>query len=344
MQRSIILLSVLLGLFFGPGAAPAPAQSTPEQCLILATTSVTTLRDHAFFLACGDAEMTVFPISTPGAEARQYTVAPHGEQIFYVERRYEDAPGDKVHISDVLIQVTLPERSQHTIYTFDQVYRPDEQWLTLEGWSPDGSTLVFSTPDMIYAFYPGLNAITPWDGALDSLMWDTSPAPPDDLRGSRIAWSLDGDWIAYEAPHPQDPTDIDPLYQIFKRRADGSDVHQLTDLEHGAFSPAWSPDGDWIAFADGNNIDTVGYGLSRIRPDGSGYAQITERLNDGYPQWSPDGQWISFISMKRPLSALNHCYRVRPDGTDLQQIGEIGMGNSDAVSCGPWIVPNDANR
>ncbi|HLH54505.1 MAG TPA: hypothetical protein VKY92_12895, partial [Verrucomicrobiae bacterium] len=63
--------------------------------------------------------------------------------------------------------------------------------------------------------------------------------------------------------------------------------------------PAWSPDGKWLVFADGNNNNTAfspdsGTNLWIVRGDGSGLNQITS-LNDGsngFPHgalWSPSG-------------------------------------------------------
>ena len=36
--------------------------------------------------------------------------------------------------------------------------------------------------------------------------------------------------------------------EIFVMDADGTDVRQLTDNDHGDWDPSWSPDGDHIAF------------------------------------------------------------------------------------------------
>ena len=66
----------------------------------------------------------------------------------------------------------------------------------------------------------------------------------------------------------------------------------------GASWPAWSPDGDWLAFADGNNANSAfsgdgGTNLWVVRSDGSDLNQITG-FSDGinhFPHgaiWSPD--------------------------------------------------------
>jgi predicted secreted protein len=67
----------------------------------------------------------------------------------------------------------------------------------------------------------------------------------------------------------------------------------------GASWPAWSPDGQWLAFADGNNAATAftadgGTNLYVVHPDGTGLNRISG-FSDGtnrFPHgalWSPDG-------------------------------------------------------
>ncbi|GEM_PF-1295483 len=52
-----------------------------------------------------------------------------------------------------------------------------------------------------------------------------------------ISWSPDGQWILAEIGS-----------QIYKMRADGSDITQMTTTPNGATSPQWSPDGTQISF------------------------------------------------------------------------------------------------
>jgi Tol biopolymer transport system component len=74
----------------------------------------------------------------------------------------------------------------------------------------------------------------------------------------------------------------------------GGSAMQITDVFGDCRQPAWSPDGDLIAFQsyrDGN------YHLWTIRKDGSGLQQRTfGAYDDREPHWSPDGKSLVFSS------------------------------------------------
>ena len=61
------------------------------------------------------------------------------------------------------------------------------------------------------------------------------------------------------------------------------------------WAPAWSPDGNWLAFArstDGRRS----FHVYVMRADGSGVRQLTHGRFDESPAWSPDGRWIAYAS------------------------------------------------
>lgn len=69
-----------------------------------------------------------------------------------------------------------------------------------------------------------------------------------DLGG--LNWSRDGQTIAFSIPTPSGK--IRSWYEIYTVKADGSELKQVTQATTDAAAPAWSPDGQKIAYIQGD--------------------------------------------------------------------------------------------
>jgi len=156
-------------------------------------------------------------------------------------------------------------------------------------YSPDGSQLLYATDK---------------DEADPANQQDIWVMPSSGGPGTRLTrgindresrgWSPDGTRIVTQ-------TVKNGVGQLVVLNADGSGLRQITDFPagtprfapggifpvmSGAVTPAWSPAGDWIAFASNHEGQ---YEVYRIRPDGTGIARIT---NSPEPElsvgWGPD--------------------------------------------------------
>jgi Tol biopolymer transport system component len=83
--------------------------------------------------------------------------------------------------------------------------------------------------------------------------------------------------------------------------------------------PAWSPDGERIAYVSTKDGETAIYVVALA---GGKITRLTRGGGwNGNPTWSPDGQWIMFDSSRDgPNAGARSLFVVRPDGTDLRRI------------------------
>ncbi|MGW8265302.1 MAG: prolyl oligopeptidase family serine peptidase [Longimicrobiales bacterium] len=83
---------------------------------------------------------------------------------------------------------------------------------------------------------------------------------------------------------------------------------QITSGDFDAGSPAWSPDGDKVAFVanrtenpDGNANTDIWVVDAANTDSGATLIQVTTNEgSDGQPAWSPDGQWIAHVTSREP--------------------------------------------
>ena len=79
---------------------------------------------------------------------------------------------------------------------------------------------------------------------------------------------------------------------VYLMKPDGTDRRCLVDTAGPDTSPAWSPDGRWVAFQGGTAEQQD---LFVVRADGTGLRQLTDTPDwEQRPVWSPDGQRIAY--------------------------------------------------
>lgn len=94
--------------------------------------------------------------------------------------------------------------------------------------------------------------------------------------------------------------------------ADGSN---LLDVNKQGLRPRWSPDGQFIVFA---NNQFGNFEIFSMRADGSDLIRLTTReATDIEPAWSPDGRYIVFASNENKNWNL---WMMKPDGTGLAPV------------------------
>ncbi|MFV2072331.1 MAG: hypothetical protein ACC742_06730 [Thermoanaerobaculales bacterium] len=135
----------------------------------------------------------------------------------------------------------------------------------------------------------------------------TDPALASTGAGrTTCAYFLPGDeWVIYSSTHLADPEcpappdhsrgyvwPISPGYDIFRARADGSEISRLTDFAGYDAEATVSPVGDRIVFTSMRDGDLDIYTMNL---DGSDVVRLTDALGyDGGPFFSPDGSKIVY--------------------------------------------------
>ncbi|MBV6397059.1 MAG: Protein TolB [Anaerolineales bacterium] len=165
---------------------------------------------------------------------------------------------------------------------------------TSPAWSPDGTQIAYLADvdgDLEFDIYL-MNA----DGtnqrpiSLNHPEYDT----PTDLN-----WQANGNMIVFAAYSGADKAEWD--VEIFSMDVNTAIVRQITRNRPDDWSPAWSPDGNQIAYASSDfdaSINDYKGSIYVMRADGNGASAFTSAGVDTGPAFSPDGKLIAFTSAR----------------------------------------------
>ena len=184
----------------------------------------------------------------------------------------------------------------------------------MPAWAPDGSRLAFSRYRYDWQAWV-LHLVNPDGSGIVSL----------GQEGTEPAWSPDGTMIAFVSER-------DGNSEIYRMRADGSDVVRLTDAAAVDEHPVWSPDGGTIAFTRRSGASDPNPDILVMSPDGSGIRSLGQRGN--HPAWSPDGGRIAFSawgSGRLDVSVMD---------ADGGNVTNLTAAHGDVVSYDPTWSPD----
>jgi len=164
------------------------------------------------------------------------------------------------------------------------------------------------------------------------------------------AWSPDGAQIAFVSPCLA--KDNYAGGRIFAMNADGKNIHPLPipNNPEGEYDPAWSPDGNILAFTSRSGNLTQVFEFNFVRSETVNISN--SKSLDSNPAWSPDGKLIAFTRQSTTSMIWlmdpqgGHQVQLYPSGPDFNSFspawtpdGKFIFFSQNKSSTGiPWLA------
>ena len=219
-------------------------------------------------------------------------------------------------------------------------------------WTPDGSKVVFSDGEVHVVESDGTSL---WsisdndaDGAGTQSAFDYSPDVSPD--GTRIVYATfrHTHWFSHNSELKMHALEGPG----FRKLISTSKFKRLTRSEEDELNPAWSPNGDRIAFVSVNGVATMAADGSDIRQIVSTGGDSLRGIGHLPAVWSPDGRFLAFVAKEvigqkpgMPLYArFVHyvVYVVEADGSNLTRLGDTlsRPGHDRKIRSGTDVLVN----
>ena len=311
MHRSYLLVALLAAgcvVAIAQESESAGAPDLPRHQILFARHSDEARRDYDIWRICADGTQMASLVVEPGDQF-SVTVSPDGGEFVYASReegrqdlwrrgfRGRSSVNLTDHPADDSEPTWSPDGESVAFFSDRDAEKPELYLLHLEearierltedhfhdagaAWSPDGSAIVFTRyfPDPEKGEHAG-------DGEIIRLDLESRKEERlTELGGynGSLTYSPDGETIAFHRA-------AEDRVEIWLMDADGANPRPITDTYIDEYSPAWSPDGNWIVFTAGTGSDGHGtFDLWLMRPDGSDRRLLSAAANtEMSPQWRP---------------------------------------------------------
>jgi TolB protein len=269
-------------------------------------------------------------LSCPDNECSDISWAPSGTQLVYERRHIENGRTTQprlywLHISS---GETLPLIAGDNSPSFAASFSPDGHWISY--FSPNNDGIV------LYNLTDGLQRLLPSRVGRPAV-WspDSTSVIISDLVVDAVVTTPYGE----DSPEAVQESAAVYLYRLLLSE-EGSRQLLSPEASIEDSAPAWSPDGQSIAFGRRPAATITGRQLWLMRPDGTNAEALTNEPNlfHGPPAWSPDGRYLLFqrFDFATP-DAVASIWLLDVEAGSLTQVVETGFQPA-------WLVSGDASN